>query len=103
MMFSPMADLELLDQLIGDADKLLANLNSSIKESEESNKVRAERNAELRNRLGEMKKKMNGSLGKVMSKMLGILGQDARDLLTDEQINRLLKATFDKFDRDSSG
>ena len=103
MMFSPMADLELLDQLIGDADKLLANLNSSMKESEESNKVRAERNAELRNRLGEMKKKMNGSLGKVMSKMLGILGQDARDLLTDAQIAKLLNGTFDKFDRDNSG
>ena len=59
LLFSPMADLELLDQLIGDADKLLANLNSSIKES---NKNRAERNAELRTRLVDMKNLLTGKM-----------------------------------------
>merc|ERR550517_1964126 len=46
---------------------------------------------------------MNGSISKIMNKMLGIMGQDPRDLLTDEQINQLLDATFDKFDKDGSG
>merc|ERR1712066_537928 len=50
-----------------------------------------------------MKKDMNGSISKIMNKMLGIMGQDPRDLLTDDQINQLLDATFDKFDKDGSG
>merc|ERR1719210_283064 len=102
MAFGPMAELELLDTLIGDADQLLTKLKASAKESQESNAVRAERNAELRARMGDMKKNMSASLGKVMSKMMGILGQDAKDILTEEQVNRLLKATFEKFDVNGS-
>merc|ERR1712062_407 len=35
--------------------------------------------------------------------MLGMMGQDPMDLLSDDQIDRLLNGTFDKFDKDGSG
>merc|ERR1712183_315298 len=44
-----------------------------------------------------------GSIGKLMNKMLGIMGQDPRDLLSEDQVDRLLNTTFDKFDKDGSG
>ena len=50
-----------------------------------------------------MKGEMGGSLGKVMFKMLGIMGRDPTHLLTDDEISKLLLATFKKFDADSSG
>ena len=67
------------------------------------NKQRAENNAELRARLKTMKLESGAKFSKIMNKMMGIMGQDPRDLLTDEQINKLLKETFKKFDKDGSG
>merc|ERR1712142_1058421 len=64
---------------------------------------RASRNAELRGRLKAMKKDMGDQIGGIMSKMMGIFGMDPRDLLTDEEIKKLLTATFKKFDKHGSG
>merc|ERR1711879_824782 len=50
-----------------------------------------------------MKKEMGNSMGGMVKKMMGIFGLDPRDLLTDEQIDQLLVATFNKFDKDGSG
>merc|ERR1711879_307184 len=46
---------------------------------------------------------MNGELGAVISKMMSIMGQDPEDLLTDEEITKVLVETFKKFDVDNSG
>jgi len=46
---------------------------------------------------------MNSQMNSVMKKMMGVMGQDPRDLLTDDQINQILAATFDKYDKDGSG
>jgi hypothetical protein len=50
-----------------------------------------------------MKGEMQQQFGNVFSKMLSIIGKDPADLLTDEQINKLLMETFKKFDKDGSG
>merc|ERR1711953_1663804 len=50
-----------------------------------------------------MKKDMGGNMGKLMGKMFKIFGQDPAELLTDAQIEKILNATFDKFDKDGSG
>merc|ERR1712154_222339 len=41
--------------------------------------------------------------GNLMGKMMSIFGQDPAELLTEEQIERILNATFKKFDKDGSG
>merc|ERR1712110_522980 len=38
-----------------------------------------------------------------MGKMMSMLGQDPADMLTPEQVGKILRATFDKFDKDQSG
>ena len=68
-----------------------------------SNSERAERNAELRARLETMKSDLNEQFGGVFTKMFSIIGKDPRELLTDDEINRLLFETFKKFDVDNSG
>jgi Ca2+-binding EF-hand superfamily protein len=100
--FGPLADLELLDILLKDTEQLLQAMRDDMIEMQGDNEGRAKRNAELRERLTKMKGEMGSSLGKVMGKMLGIMGMDPRDLLTEEQIDKLLVATFKKFDEDDS-
>merc|ERR1712113_913635 len=64
---------------------------------------RAERNAELRSRLEQMKKDMGGQMSNVIGKMLSIMGQNPEDILTEEEVNKLLFETFKNFDKDNSG
>ena len=64
---------------------------------------RQARNAELKGRLSQMKRDMGSQMGNLMGKMMSIFGQDPSELLTDEQIDRVLVATFKKFDKDGSG
>ena len=59
------------------------------------------RNAELKE-MKAMKKNMNKDLGNVISRMMTMMGQDPMDLLTEEQVRKVLKSTFDKFDKDKS-
>jgi Ca2+-binding EF-hand superfamily protein len=101
--FGALADLETLNQLLDEASTLLNSIKSDLEEVEMSNGERAERNAELRERLEGMKGEMNEKFGNVFTKMMGIVGKDPRDFLTDDQINKLLFETFKKFDTDSSG
>merc|ERR1712173_217331 len=50
-----------------------------------------------------MKSSMDTQMKKVISKMKGMFGNEVDDLLTDEEINKLLRETFNKFDKDGSG
>eukprot|EP00492_Amphilonche_elongata_P003377 TRINITY_DN369_c0_g1_i1.p1 TRINITY_DN369_c0_g1~~TRINITY_DN369_c0_g1_i1.p1 ORF type:complete len:180 (-),score=48.57 TRINITY_DN369_c0_g1_i1:73-543(-) len=50
-----------------------------------------------------MKKDMGESMGNVIGKMLSIMGQNPEDILTEDEINKLLYETFKKFDKDGSG
>ena len=101
--FGALADLEHLNVLLQDTSSLLASLRDDLAESQMSNGERAERNAELRARLETMKGDMNKQFSGIFTKMLGIIGKDPSELLTDEQINKLLFETFKKFDKDQSG
>merc|ERR1719361_3112046 len=74
----PLADLELLDELLTDAADLLEQLKGSLEESRGDAQARLARNAELRNRLENMKKQNNGAFTKILT------------------------STFKKFDRDGS-
>merc|ERR1712079_113629 len=53
--------------------------------------------------LKAMKKDMGSQMGNLMGKMMSIFGQDPAELLTDEQIEKVLNSTFKKFDKDGSG
>ena len=101
--FGSLADLELLNNLLVETSTLLSSLRSDLEDSQMNNGERAERNAELRLRLEEMKKETGAQFGNMFGKMLSIMGKDPKDLLTDEQINKLLLETFKKFDKDNSG
>merc|ERR1712062_347653 len=103
LQFGALADLENLTGLLNDTSSLLMSLRDDLAESQMSNSERAERNAELRARLETMKGDMNKNFSGIFTKMLGIIGKDPSELLTDEQINKLLFETFKKFDKDASG
>ena len=53
--------------------------------------------------MNDLKKQSNNALGAVMAKMMSMMGQDPKDILTEEQIAKVLKQTFEKFDKDNSG
>ena len=101
--FGALADLELLNTILKDTAHLLTALKDDLADSSQTNEERAIRNAELRKRMAGMKKEMGGAIGNIMNKMLGMMGQDPKDLLTDEQIAQILTETFNKFDHDGSG
>ena len=92
--FGPLADLELLQELLVETSSLLSGLGAELKDSAAAIKDRQERNAELRSRMQNMKKNMNAEVSKVVSKMMGIFGQNPEDLLTEEETAKLLRETF---------
>merc|ERR1712156_125047 len=49
-----------------------------------------------------MKGEMGKTVGSLIGKMMGIMGKSPEDLLTEEQIQKLLSETFKKFDKDGS-
>jgi Ca2+-binding EF-hand superfamily protein len=101
--YGTLADLEVLNKLLVDTAGLLQHMRDDLIEAKGNDEERAKRNADLRGRMKKMKGQMGNSIGKLMNKMLSIMGQDPRDFLTDDQINRLLVKTFQKFDKDGSG
>jgi Ca2+-binding EF-hand superfamily protein len=101
--FGALADLEILDNLLQETEEVMKGLRDALFESKASNADRAERNKDMRERLTRMKGDMNSSLNSVIGKVMSVMGQDARDLMTDEQISKVLIATFKKFDTDGSG
>ena len=103
MDYGTAADLEILSNLLSDTANLLSNLKNGLSLNSESNESRAARNDELRARMQEMKKNLDGNMGAVIGKMMGLMGQDPMDLLTDDEVNKLLFETFKKFDKDGSG
>lgn len=92
--FGPLADLELLQELLTETASLLSGLGAELKDSASPVEDRQERNAELRDRLQSMKGEMNNEISKGVSKMMGIFGQNPEDLLTEDEITKLLRGTF---------
>jgi Ca2+-binding EF-hand superfamily protein len=103
LQFGPLADLETLSMLMGDTAGLFSQMKSTMKEMHMSTTDRAERNAELRGRLTNMQGDMQKNMGDMFGKMMGFMGQDPQDLLTDDQVEKVLAQTFAKFDNDGSG
>jgi hypothetical protein len=101
--YGVLADLEVLNNLLNTTAELLVGLQGGVAASAESAESRAKRNAELKERLKEMKKNSDGSLGKVIGSMMSMMGVDPEDILTDEEVTKLLSETFKKFDKDGSG
>ena len=101
--FGPLADLELLASLLEDTAHLLEGMSGDLEEAKLSTEERQQRNAELKARLHQMKKDMGNQMGNLMGKMMSIFGQDPSELLTEEQIEKVLNSTFKKFDKDGSG
>ena len=57
----------------------------------------------MRDRMEKMKSDMNSQMSGVINKMMSVMGQDPHDLMSENQINQVLAATFKKFDKDRSG
>merc|ERR1712038_1054370 len=100
--FGPLADLELLNTLLNDTAGLLSSLKGDLAAMGEDNAERAKRNAELRARMQGMRGEMAKNMGNMFSKMMGIMGKSPEDLLTEEQIQKLLSETYKNFDVDNS-
>merc|ERR1712176_1117035 len=81
-----MKDYALVQETLGDAR---ANADT-----------RAERNAELRARLENMRGEIGGQINDLISQMMGI---NPEDVLSDEEINQHLTEAFERFDTDNSG
>jgi Ca2+-binding EF-hand superfamily protein len=103
LQFGPLADLETLNELLEDTAHLLSGLRADLDEAMMNTAERKARNNDLKNRLKRMKKDMGSQMGNLMGKMMSIFGQDPAELLSDEQIERVLNSTFKKFDKDGSG
>jgi Ca2+-binding EF-hand superfamily protein len=101
--YGVLADLETLNMLLNNTNDLIQGLQNGMASSAESQESRAKRNAELRQRMKEMKNTMDSNLGNVIGSMMQMMGMDPMDLLTDEEVNKLLNETFKKFDKDNSG
>ena len=103
LQFGALADLELLNQLLGECSELLSGLKGELSGAKVDIEARASRNKELRNRMMSQKKKMNKDMGSLITQMMSAMGQDPKDLLTEQQITLVLEETFNKFDADNSG
>jgi Ca2+-binding EF-hand superfamily protein len=88
---------------LDDTAGILATMKGDMDKIGKDAEERAKRNGELRERMQKMRGEMGKSMGGLMSKMLGIIGKRPEDLLTEEQIQKLLVETVDAFDKDGSG
>ena len=82
---------------------MMGELRGALMEAKEHTQDNVNRNADMRDRLNTQKAAIQSQLGDAMSNMMGVMGQSAEDLMTEEQIEKLLVATFNKFDADRSG
>ena len=101
--FGALADLESLSMVLKESEGVMAALREALIEAKTANSERATRNAEMRDRLTAMKGQMQESVGGVVNKMMGMLGKSVEDLMTEEQVVKILVETFKKFDSDGSG
>ena len=101
--FGPLAYLQVLAAILEDTDSLLEGMKSDLEDAQMSTSERQARNAELKSRLHQMKKDMGSQMGNLMGKMMSIFGQDPAELLTEDQIEKVLNTTLKKFDKDGSG
>ena len=103
MNYGPLADLETLDKLLLETDAVMSELRGALLEAKEHTQFTVEKNDAMRERLLAQKNQIQDQMGNVMGKMLGMMGQAVEDMMTGEQIEKLLIATFNKFDADRSG
>ena len=101
--FGALAVLESLSMVLKESEGVMAALREALIEAKTANQERATRNAEMRDRLTAMKGQMQESVGGVVNKMMGMLGKSVEDLMTEEQVVKILVETFKKFDSDGSG
>jgi Ca2+-binding EF-hand superfamily protein len=98
--FGTLADMEMLQTLLGNVAQEYALLRESLQETRMSADERANRNKRLRGRLENMKSEVSGQVNDLLSKMLGIKPED---ILSAEEINKHLTNAFNKFDEDRDG
>ena len=91
--FGALADLESLSMVLKESEGVMAALREALIEAKTANTERATRNAEMRDRLTAMKGQMQDSVGGV-NKMMGMLGKSVEDLMTEEQVVKILVETF---------
>jgi Ca2+-binding EF-hand superfamily protein len=75
-------------------------VQDTLKGVRANNDTRAERNAELRARLENIRGEVSDQVNGLISELLNI---NPEDVLTDEEINAYIKEAFERFDEDNSG
>ena len=95
-----LADMEKLERLLDVTMKEYIILKDTLGEARVDNEARSKRNAQLRDRLNNMKSEVQDQIGGLMT---GLLGLRPEDVLSDEEITQHLTDAFNKFDEDNSG
>ena len=98
--YGKLAALEKLVSLLEGVMKDYALVQDTLNDARANSETRADRNAELRARLENMRSEVGGQINDLISKMMGV---NPEDVLTDEEINAHLKEAFERFDEDNSG
>lgn len=94
MNYGPLANLEVLNDLLTDTGELLKGLRDSLEEVQKGNSERAAQNSELKNRLQTMKRQSNSAFAKMLGKIGNITGTNVMDMLSEAQIDKVLEETF---------
>ena len=64
---------------------------STSQDSQMALEQRMKENADLRTRMMGLRGTMQSQVGNMFGKVMGIIGKDVKDLLTDEQIDKVLR------------
>jgi Ca2+-binding EF-hand superfamily protein len=100
MKYGTLADMEKLERLLDVTMKEYMILKDTLSEARVDNESRSKRNAQLRERLNNMKSDVQDQIGSLMTDLLGLRPED---VLSDEEIRQHLTDAFNKFDEDNSG
>jgi len=92
--------MEKLTTLLDATMKDYAMIQDALADARGNNDIRATRNAELRQRLDNMKGDVQNTVNSLIASMMNI---DPRDVLSDAEIDHHLEVAFNKFDKDNSG
>jgi Ca2+-binding EF-hand superfamily protein len=98
--YGTLADMEKLTTLLDATMKDYAMIQDALSEARANNDTRATRNAELRDRLENMKGDVQSTVNGLIAQMMNI---DPRDVLSEAEIDHHLETAFTKFDKDNSG
>ena len=97
----PLADLEILLQLLDGVDDTLKAGQQVLAEAAESVEERKKRNNQLKQRM----KNMRGDMANQLNQIMGSLGvaSEGGETMSEGDIQKALNDAFVKFDRDNSG